>query len=122
MNIWFTCCWLLFPGDLHLVAQSLGGGLLKGTVVDASGAALPSASVKLSNAITGFSREVRTGADGTFVIEDIPRNNYTVRTRREGFQLSTQTVAVRTTIPVDVRIELALASQQTTVSVEARLD
>src|SRR5258708_3298233 len=122
MKPWFACLWLLLPVDSHLAAQSMGAGTLKGTVVDASGAALPSASVELSNAITGFSREVRTAADGSFVIQDIPRNTYTVHTRRQGFQLSTQTVVVRTTIPAEVRIELALASQQTTVTVEARLD
>src|SRR5260370_18598555 len=122
MKPWFACLWLLLLVDSHLAAQSLGAGTLKGTVVDASGAALPSASVELSNAITGFSREVRTAADGSFVIEDIPRNTYTVHTRRQGFQLSTQTVAVRTTVPLDIRIELMLAGQQTTVTVEAHFD
>jgi hypothetical protein len=122
MKLLLASCWLLLLGDPRLAAQSLGAGTVKGTVVDASGAALPSASVELSNAITGFSREVRTGADGSFVIEDIPRNTYTVRTRREGFQLSTQTVVVRTSVPVEVRIELALAGQRTAVTVEARFD
>src|SRR2546425_12215503 len=120
MNLWFVSCWLLLLGSSTLTAQSLGAGTLKGTVVDASGAALPDASVQLSNAITGFSREVRTGGDGSFVIDDIPRNAYTVRARREGFQISMQTVAVRTTVPIEVRIELALAGQQTIVTVEAR--
>src|SRR5258708_9349280 len=109
MKPWFACLWLLLPVDSHLAAQSMGAGTLKGTVVDASGAALPSASVELSNAITGFSREVRTGVDGSCVIEDIPRNTYTVLTRRQGFQLSTHTVPVRPAVPSDLRTALRLA-------------
>src|SRR5260370_1160881 len=122
MKLVLTCCSLLVLCDPRLSAQSLGAGTLKGTVVDASGAVVPSALVEVSNAITGFSRESRTGVDGSFVMEGIPQNTYAVRAKREGFKTSMQTIAVRTNVPLEVRIELALAGQQATVTVEAHLD
>src|SRR5258708_17955757 len=102
-----------------MMAQSLGAGTLKGAVTDATGAALPVASVGVSNAITGFARLTQSGPDGSFVMENLPQNTYVLRVMRDGFQTATQTVVVRTTVPVEVTIELALAGQQTSINVAA---
>src|SRR5579871_2442728 len=61
---------LLLSQVTYVSAQSLGAGTVRGTVTDASEAALPSTSIELSNPITGFSRHVQTNPDGSFVIED----------------------------------------------------
>lgn len=63
----------------YVSAQSLGAGTVRGTVTDASEAALPSTSIELSNPISGFSRHVQTNPEGSFVIEDVPLNTYNFR-------------------------------------------
>ena len=109
-------------GPSWLAAQSLGAGTIKGIVTDATGAALPSATIDLANALTGYSRQARTAADGGFAVEDIPQNSYVVRVKREGFQTWTQTVAIRTTVPIELKIQLAVGGQQDSVTIEAQME
>jgi len=104
-------------------AQSWGGGgVLRGTVRDASDAVVPSAAVVLSNAGVGFSRETRSGADGIFAINGIPPNSYRLVVTVAGFQTHTVPVSIRTGMPLDVSIRLELASQRSSVMVQATAD
>ena len=98
----------------------MSAGTLKGIITDETGAGLPGASIELTNTLTGYSRRVQTGEDGTFTIGDIPQNSYLLQVKRDGFQTWTQTVPIRTTVPIERKIELAIAGQQTSVTVEAR--
>src|SRR5947207_8333911 len=41
----------------------------------------------------------------SFLIAAVPQSTYVVRAACPGFQIATRTVMVRTTVPVDVRIE-----------------
>ena len=120
-------CFLAFLPILfsltEAAAQSLGGaGTLSGTVRDPSDAPVPSATVELSNPVSGFSARTRTGPAGTFLINNIPQNNYRLRVSRTGFDMHSADVAVRTVVPIDLNIRLALASQHTSVTVEAAPD
>ena len=47
-------------------AQTGGSGSIEGTVKDPSGSTVASATVEISNAVSGYSRTVTSGADGTF--------------------------------------------------------
>jgi outer membrane receptor protein involved in Fe transport len=89
----FLLVFVFFPPDL-----------LKGTIVDPTGAAIPGARVEF--AAGSFSRTVYTGNDGSFSIDDPPPGTYSLRVTAAGFQLHTSSVSV----PSDaVRIALALA-------------
>jgi len=104
-------------------AQSLGGGgVLRGTVRDASDAVVPGATVVLSNAGMGFSRETQCGADGGFAISGIPPNGYRLVVNVAGFQAYSVPVSIRQGIPLDVDIRLELASQSSSVMVQATAD
>lgn len=106
----------------RLDSQSLGAGTVRGTVTDATGGTLSSAALELSNAITGFKRQTTSGPDGSFAIEDIPQNTYQLYVWRRGFRDNARTIAVRTSVPVEVRIQLAVADQQITVTVEGQTE
>ena len=68
------------------LAQSLGNaGTIEGTVVDPSGATIPQAEVRLSNAVTGYSQSVTTGSDGSFRLVNIPPNPYHLEVTASGF-------------------------------------
>jgi len=101
-------------------AQSLGA--LRGTVRDASDAVVPGATVVLSNAGMGFSRETQCGADGGFAISGIPPNGYRLVVNVAGFQAYSVPVSIRQGIPLDVDIRLELASQSSSVMVQATAD
>ncbi len=112
--------WFIWAGPAEAAAQSLGGaGTLRGTVRDATEAVVPSATVALSNQVTGFSRETRTGSDGAFVINNIPPNIYRLLVSLAGFQPNNVPVTIRTGIPMDINIRLELAGQQSSVTVQA---
>src|SRR2546428_8115358 len=98
-------------------AQGLSGGAVTGIVSDPDGAVVPNATVTISNPITGYKRSVKTEADGTFRFNDIPPNNYQLNVSAVGFAPSTQTLTVRTSVPISLKISLAISSATETVTV-----
>src|SRR3954453_7053462 len=101
-------------------AQSLGGaGTVRGAVRDASGSPAPEAVLRLSNPITGFSAQTRSGPDGAYSIEGIPPNTYQLRVSLPGFQVYTANVTIRSSVPMRLDIPLEIAGQQTSVTVES---
>ena len=52
-------------------AQSQATSQIQGTVLDASGAPVPGAQVKVTQTDTGISRAVSTGTDGTYVLPNL---------------------------------------------------
>ena len=115
--------WFGWVGLTEGAAQSLGGaGTLRGIVRDATDAPVPSATVELSNPVTSFSRQTKTGSDGAFAISGIPPNNYRLLVSLAGFQTVTKNVAIQTAIPMDLEVRLEVAGQQTSVTVEATTD
>jgi hypothetical protein len=111
--------------ELHAQAaakssQTAGtAGTISGTITDPSLAALPGATVTLSNSANGFTRTVTTGLDGSFVIPNIPFNPYRLTVSSPGFLTSSQTVAVRSLVPVSETIALVIAGSASVVNVQA---
>jgi hypothetical protein len=99
-------------------AQSLGNaGTITGTVVDPSGAVIPGATVIITNPVTGYTNQTRTGGDGTFRFNNLPPNPYRLKVKAETFSPYTQTVDVRGSIPVQVSVKLGIAGASTTIEV-----
>src|SRR5689334_24538367 len=66
-------------------AQTFRGTIL-GTVTDASGAAVPGATVTIKNTGTGLTRVVTTSDDGTYSVPELPIGTYTVSVGKDGFK------------------------------------
>lgn len=66
-------------------AQTLESGQLSGTVFDDQGAALPGATVTLSNDSTGFSRTVVSNETGAYQFSQIPAGTYVMLVEMDGF-------------------------------------
>jgi hypothetical protein len=64
-------------------------GTINGTVMDASGAAVPNAGVTITNEQTGVSRPVTANEDGYFVAAELPVGSYTVAATQKGFKVTT---------------------------------
>src|SRR5688572_5400330 len=116
---------LIIIGELLLVC-SLAGTLwaqntatLSGQVIDPSGAAVAEATVTLSNALTGFERQLATDQEGRFSLVNIPLQSYTIAIQKAGFLIAHRPVILRSNIPVNTSIELKLSQQIENLEVSA---
>src|SRR5919197_2477014 len=97
--------------------QELGGaGTIQGTVKDPIGGAMVSVIVELSNPVTGLKRSATTDSTGRFTFRNLPPNPYHLSISAQGFARYERDVDVRSAVPVDLDIPLAL--EGTTASVE----
>ena len=100
------------------LAQELGGaGTVQGTVKDPTGGVMVAVMVNLSNPITGLRRTATTDERGRFVFRNLPPNPYHVEVGAQGFQTLEQDVDVRSAVPIDLNLMLALAGATATVQV-----
>jgi hypothetical protein len=107
---------LASPSAIH--AQELGGaGTVQGTVKDSTGGAMVSASIALSNPVSGFRRESTTDESGRFVFRNVPRNPYHLEIVAQGFQSLERDVDVNGSVPIDLTLTMALAGTSTAVEV-----
>jgi hypothetical protein len=112
------CCGL--PG----FAQSSSGssGTIHGTVLDPTGASVKGAVVEIQNPVSHYIRSATTDAQGAFVFDNVPFNNYHLTASASGFQASVQDVTTRTAVPVELKISLQLGESKVTVDVEGSQD
>src|ERR1700743_825330 len=75
---------VLFLAVGQLRAQSTG--IIRGTATDSTGAAVPDASVTVTNTETGQVRNATTTGSGVFDFPDLPIGNYTIMVSKAGFQ------------------------------------
>lgn len=113
----FIFCSLISLKPLSVAAQALNAGTVSGTVTDPNGAVVPNASVTIANAVTGYNRTVTTGEDGTFRFSDVPLNTYQIKASAPGFSSEQETLAVRTSVPINVKIPLSVNAASETVTI-----
>ena len=77
---------LLLSGTF--VWGQLGTSTIRGTITDSSGAALPGATVTITNLQTNLSRTLTTGPAGTYSFESILPGEYKVEMEAKGFRKS----------------------------------
>ncbi len=100
-------------------AQTANQGAIVGTVTDPSGAAVPRASVVVSNTETGASQEVTTNRVGTFRLSFLIPGSYSVTAGAHGFRKTVVTglsLSVGQTLRVNVRLTVGSTEQSITVS------
>jgi hypothetical protein len=66
-------------------AQSTGGRI-RGTVMDASGSAVPAATVTLINEATHATRDVQSGGNGEYIFIEVPVGTYEIDAIGQGFK------------------------------------
>ena len=102
-------------------AQTFRGTIL-GTVTDATGAAVPGATVTVHNVDTGLLRNTESQADGSYRVPELPIGTYDVTAEKTGFQTSV-TSGVKVDVAAERRVDASLrpgeVKEQITVSGEA---
>lgn len=115
-----TFAWIVillsFAITTGLHAQSTGS--IRGTVNDATGAAIPQASVAVTSDQTGLSRTTSTNDNGLFVFPDLPIGGYTIQIEKAGFQTQKrEEITLLTGQTLDLNISLSLGSQSESITV-----
>src|SRR5882757_5814217 len=101
---------VIFVFSYEASAQNIGGGgSVQGKVVDSNGAAVPNAKVEIHNRVSGFHREITSGADGAFTFRNLPENPYQITVTVAGFAPNKQVVDVKGSIPAQVTVNLSIA-------------
>jgi hypothetical protein len=98
-------------------AQGLGAGTVEGVVLDPNNASVPSANVTIANPVTGYTRTVTSDADGAFRFDNVPPNNYQLSVSASGFNVATQSLTVRTAVPISVKVPLTVGGTSVSVTV-----
>ena len=111
---------LLLLGALSMRAQS--AGTIRGSVLDPSGAAIKGATVQIQNPVSHYSQSTQTDGQGNFEFANIPYNPYHASAAAPGFQGAEQDVDVRSPIPVELKISLAIGTSTESVTVVAAGD
>ncbi len=94
-------------------------GVIQGTVLDASGGAVPAAAVEAKNLDTNYSRTADTGDDGRFVFLQLPPGRYTVTVTKAGFARLVQenlNLTVGQAINLTLNMKVAAATETVTVT------
>lgn len=100
-------------------AQAISGDLV-GTVIDASGAGLPQATVSATNDATRVKNTTTTDASGAYRIANLPVGTYIVNVSANGFTSATiKDVRVQLNNTVTQNATLAIGATSTTVEVSA---
>lgn len=93
-------------------------GRLAGTVLDASGAVLPGATITLTNEETNQTQTATSNETGAFLFPQVPVGNYRVEIELTGFKSATFTkvsVAVGQEYALTARLELGSVEENVTV-------
>ena len=108
---------LIFPVTMR--AQVVGGSI-SGSVVDASGAKVSGAAVRVVNAETGTERRLVTDGDGRYAAPSISVGNYDVTVSLSGFNTAERRgVIVTVGRSSEVNLTLAVAGVAQNIVVEA---
>jgi len=105
---------------LSVAAQSLGNtGTIEGIVVDPSGASVAQADITAHNVVTGYTQTVKSDANGAFRLANLPPNRYHIEVKAPGFSAYSQDIEIRSAVPVQLKANLTVASEVTSVTVES---
>ncbi len=99
------------------LAQGTSGNV-NGTITDPSGAVVAGATVQIANPVSGYTRTTKSDASGQFQFFNVPFNPYRLTVTEAGFQPSTRSLEINSTVPSALAIKLSIAGNSSTVEVE----
>ncbi|MBI4909417.1 MAG: TonB-dependent receptor [Acidobacteria bacterium] len=114
-------CVCLCAVALPAFAQATSGQIT-GTVVDATAAAVPGASISVSNDQTGLKRQAESNERGAYFFPLLPPGTYRVSVVKAGFRPMTRTgleLAVDQTARIDFLLEVGAVAETVEVSANA---
>jgi hypothetical protein len=109
----------LIPG--FAMGQARTEGQLSGTVVDQSGATLPSATITIDQPATGFHTSVTATSSGAYTFPDLQPGTYAVTVAANGFATKVyKDVVVYAGRTTDLKLELKIGTVTESIAVSAQ--
>ena len=104
-------------------SQGTNLGTIRGTVTDQKGAAVPGASVKVSDLATDISRDLTTNSEGDYEAAGLKSGNYRVTVTAPGFKTTAVNAVLSGSdvVRADAKLEIGDASAIVNVTAEAGL-
>jgi hypothetical protein len=119
--IWFAALVLFFSLVPALSFGQVTTGTINGTVTDPQGAAVPNATVTVTNTGKGTSDTATTNDSGNYTVTHLIPDPYTVKVEAQGFKSFQQTgvnVVADATKRVDVQLQVGSTSETLEVTAE----
>jgi carboxypeptidase family protein len=116
---------LLIFATTGLYGQTATTGLISGTVTDASGASVPSATVEVTNTATGSMQKQSVNSSGQFVFPNVIPGEYTLKVTAQGFRTASVAglrVEVTKSYVQDVKLEVGQLAETIEVTAEAKAE
>jgi hypothetical protein len=107
---------------LTATAHGQGTATILGTVTDPTGAAVPNATITITNMDTGFVRATTSNGTGNYSAPELPNGRYQVKVEASGFKTYEQTditLNVSETVRVDAALTIGSVGQSITVQANA---
>ncbi len=105
---------LFAPATLLLGQTSLGNGNVTGIVTDPSGAAVPGATVVLTDVSTNIALTAETNPAGLYVFQNVSPGKYSLVVTRQGFRKSivaNQQVTTGTNLTLNITLQIGSTSE-----------
>ena len=123
LSLWRTCLLLavaVCAATTSVFAQAtITSALLRGTVVDQTGASVPKALVTVTDESKGVSQKSQTDGSGRYLFTDLRPGTYTVIVEVQGFKAAHQRdVTLFVGQQADLNIKLEVGSVTTSINVE----
>lgn len=119
VNLFLSLIVSLFLTQIHALAQTVNGELV-GTVIDATGASIPNASVAALNQGTNTRYTATTNNAGEYRIPNLPPGLYDVNVTSGGFSPATlKDVTITSSLTATANITLTVGQVASNVSVTA---
>ena len=120
-SIFLTCCIVAFlvvmSASARLSAQTAGS--ISGHISDSTGAAIPEATVTLTNTGTNVSRSTVTTGAGDYTFPDVPPATYAIKVERAGFKIVSSTVELQLQQSLRQNFTMTVGAVTQTVTVES---
>jgi Carboxypeptidase regulatory-like domain/TonB dependent receptor len=118
-----ACGLVVACATLTMRAQQITGSI-HGSIIDSSGAVVPSALVTVAQVETGLVRSVKSDRNGNYLLVELPVGHYRVEVEATGFRTYVQggiSLDVNESATVPVRLIVGSGTQQVEVNANAEL-
>jgi hypothetical protein len=116
------CLFSLFLLAVFAPRASAQEATILGTVTDPSGAAVPNATIAITNAETGITRNTTSNGDGQYVAPDLGIGHYSIHATATGFKAAEEkgiTLNVGDRTRIDFKLVVGSAQEEVTVEANA---
>ena len=110
---------LVLIGTAATLRAQTATGQISGTVIDASGAVVPGATITVTSDLTGMTRTATTDSNGDYVFALLPPSTYSVEGELEGFNVARES-GIRLFVDNSIRVDLTLSLGEMTETVEVQ--